>query len=215
MVMRIASQSSGRRLLTASLAVALIVSAVFLRTNVLEPMRVYSVSMEPSLEEGDWILVRRTRWAPAGSSDAAERPFARGDVVVFRTSAVVMAVSQDDTLAVKRIAAVPGDTVQTRDGAVFVNGLRYHRLDAGAADPAIVDSSQLASSLASDDSWKPEWARVRAQTVAPMVVPVGQVYLIGDNLPSSVDSRRFGTVSISAIKGRVVLTHFRRRWLPW
>ncbi|MFB7338377.1 signal peptidase I, partial [Streptomyces adustus] len=94
---------------------ALLVAGTFL----VEPVRVESTSMEPTLLAGDHLLVddRAYRDAPPG----------RGDLVVFDGS--------DGTL-VKRVVAVAGDTVAIEDGVLEVDG---RAVEEPAVDPRTVD----------------------------------------------------------------------------
>lgn len=206
------TKSSRNRLLTVIPSIALIAAAIAVRATLVEPIRIYSRSMEPTFYEGDWILVRLVRADGDASMrlDTAKsnKAFVRGDVIVFRTSTFVMATSPDDTVAVKRIAAVAGDTVDSSLGRIYVNGKPYM----GAGPSAVSSfSADKMSNPVGDDSWKPEWARLKSRNEGTQIVPPGHVYVLGDNLPRSVDSRRFGAIPTSVIKGRVILRHFGRK----
>lgn len=82
---------------------------------------------------------------------------------------------------VKRVIAVEGDTVDIRDGAVFVNGIR---LD----EPYVASETEPHESV----------------ITYPLTVGVGQYFVLGDNREVSEDSRNFGCVSPSQIKGRLL-----------
>lgn len=95
------------RAVVAGLAVVLVVLLV----TALEPLRVTSLSMSPTLAEGDQVLVDKlTGWW---------RPPAVGDVVVFRDPV-------GDELVVKRVVALGGQTVGLEDGQFVVDGKVRH-----------------------------------------------------------------------------------------
>jgi signal peptidase I len=86
---------------------------------------------------------------------------------------------------IKRVVAEPGDRVAIAgDGRVVRNGRR-------AAEPYVRRCS----------------GAVRCGLPRPIAVPPGHYYVLGDNRPISLDSRTWGPVALSAIDGRVALTH--------
>jgi signal peptidase I len=137
---------------------------------VAEPMRVSSDSMKPAYSKGDEILVQKFG-AHVGEP-------ARGDIVVIRSP-----VSGD--LAIKRVAALGGQTVGIADGVLRVDG---HEVP----EPYI------------------DRAEVRGTYFGPIRVPAGTVFLLGDQRFGSVDSRSFGPVPVDSMVGRVML----RVWPP-
>jgi signal peptidase I len=147
------------------------------------------------------------------SSAATRTVLSRGDVVVFGTTSLVMAASPEDTVAVKRVAAIEGDTVEAAFGTILVNGRKYEGMQYSLAMSSEQSQSSESKSLERRDDWKPEWARLGSMSVTRQVVPVGHVFVLGDNLASSVDSRRFGVIPTSAVKGRVLFAHFKRGWI--
>lgn len=84
-----------------------------------------------------------------------------------------------DELLVKRVVGLPGDALSVERGRLFVGGLEQ-------GEPYLPPGTPL-EGLAS-----------------PTVVPGGTVFLLGDNRPASVDSRRFGAVPDHLVVGRVV-----------
>lgn len=99
----------------------------------------------------------------------------RGDVVVFRTRDD----EEHEQDLVKRVAAIEGDTISVDNGIATVNGLveDVSGLTVSAADTTAVD---------------------------PLVVPAGSVFVLGDNRPIALDSRDFGPVPLTAIRGKAV-----------
>ena len=83
---------------------------------------------------------------------------------------------------VKRVIGLPGDHVQIKDGAVFVNG---QKLDEPYLNPGTVTDSHGGMFI-------------------DIVVPDGYVYVLGDNRNNSTDSRMFGCIPTNKIEGRAV-----------
>lgn len=97
----------------------------------------------------------------------------RGDIVQFRYP------KDPERFYVKRIIGLPGDTVEIKDGGVFVNG-------------ALIDEPYI----------DPEYNQVKL-TLPPQVIPSGHYYVLGDNRDNSSDSRYWGTVEEGLIEGRL------------
>ena len=151
-----------------ALALAVVISVV-LNLFVVQVTEVRQRSMETTLEQDDRVLVSKVDYR-FGQPRA-------GDIVVFDPPLPGSTIP-----FVKRVIAVGGDTIDLRDGNVFVNG-------------RAVDIPQ---------------ARGRTlpqlQTVAfPFLVPEGQVFVLGDNRELSSDSRSFGPVPVGNIIGKVVM----------
>jgi signal peptidase I len=91
-------------IVAAAFAIALLVQAFLIK-----PFTIHQVSMRPTLEEGDRVLINRLSYH--------FRDPARGDVVIFHSP---MVEGED---LVKRVVAVGGDTVAVKDGALWVNGV--------------------------------------------------------------------------------------------
>jgi signal peptidase I len=144
--------------LTVSLVVILLVFYILFSSAV-----VSGPSMKPTLLNSDYLLVTHGDRSPK-----------RGEIIV---TSVVEGTRPIEL--VKRIIALPGDTVEIRGDVAYVNGV---------AEPArgqIVD---------------PQFAVDRPA----LVVPAGSIYVMGDNRPVSEDSRDLGPVPISGIRGRAV-----------
>lgn len=144
--------------------------AVAIKTWVVQPFMIPSASMQPTLDVGDRILVNKFIFRV--------RPPGIGDVVVF--------LSPDSTQIdyIKRVIAVAGQTVDVRDGVVYVDGKAL-------AEPYVADAS-----------------RDRYTSRQPTRVPPGQVWLMGDNRANSRDSRYFGPRPVSDLLGTAFVIYW-------
>lgn len=145
------------------------------------PLHATSASMEPALQRGDRILVRRTF---ASSSELAER-IDRGDVLVFR------APREGRPLVVKRVIGLPGEVIQARDGVIAID----NRLT--LVERWLPESERAAGSAA-------------AQTVDIERTRLGrdEVYVLGDNRDNSIDSRSFGPLDLDDVVGTVLFRFY-------
>lgn len=186
----------GAFLEVAVLFITALVLAIFLQAFVIKPYMIPSPSMEPTLKEGDRVMVDRITYH--------FRKPRRGEIIVFRFNpndsgnhtqganplsrsldllAEVLNVTHQEAVPfIKRVVGVEGDVVELREGQLYINGSPYH------ADYDFI----------SDGS---DWG--------PTEVPEGTVMVMGDNRPNSNDSRRWGFVPLKAIVGRAVFV-----WWP-
>ncbi|HEY7624369.1 MAG TPA: signal peptidase I [Candidatus Limnocylindria bacterium] len=151
-----------------ALALAVVISVV-LNLFVVQVTEVRQRSMEETLEQNDRVLVSKVDYR-LGSPQ-------RGDIIVFNPPL------PDATIPyVKRVIALAGETVDLRDGAVYVNGRPVDFAQAhGASLP-------------------------QTPTITyPFTVPAGEIWVMGDNRTFSSDSRSFGPVPVSNIIGKVIL----------
>lgn len=200
---REASQAPARRgTLSAILELPILVLVAFglallLKTFLIQAFFIPSQSMLPTLEVGDRVLVNKLAYA--------FREPERGEVVVFREEGVPgledrsTAERVRDFLAsglgtptdrdfIKRIIGLPGDTLELRDGTVFVNGQPL-------PEETIADGGYLLARDLSD--------------FGPVDVPADQYFMLGDNRQNSADSRfSLGAIDREDLVGRA----FVRIW---
>lgn len=150
-----------------AIAVALIV-----KLFVIQAFSIPSESMVSTLKVNDRVLVNKL------SYDAHD--LNRGDVVVFDRPEGLPAGPDDPKDLIKRVIGLPGDTLMTRDGSVYVNDRRL------------------------EEPYLPE-GTMSYDIDRPVVVPEGQVFLMGDNRERSSDSRVFGTVDVDTVIGRAFM----------
>ncbi|TLM87873.1 MAG: signal peptidase I [Actinobacteria bacterium] len=148
------------------LVFAALLTIVYVVFNVIA---VDGISMAPGILSGDRLLITKGYHTPR-----------RGDIVVFKAP-----TDQGGTEdIVKRVVAVPGDTVEVRGDVAFINGAEEsgYRLYRSQNDPTYVPPTKLAA---------------------------GTVFVLGDNRPISYDSRMMGPVPTDEILGRAVFI-----WAP-
>jgi signal peptidase I len=183
-----------------------IVIALFIMTFAVQPFRIPSASMEPTLLVGDFLLVDKEI-----GSEATPRVFAptneigRGDLIVFHYPI-------DPSLhLVKRVIGLPGDRVRLRDGRAFVNGEAldepYAMFRPAAADSYRDDFPRMDSADPGVESrW---WIEMRSLVSGgELTVPPDSYFVLGDNRNDSQDSRYWGFVPRADIVGKPFLIYF-------
>lgn len=181
---------AGREALDALLLA--VVLALFARTFVVQAFQIPTSSMEPTLLIGDHVIVNKMVFAGPPARWLPSRPVHRGDVVVFR------APEDPQRDFVKRCVGLPGDRIEIVNKALRVNGIPW---DESAyvfhSDPRTYPRAALL----------PDQLRQR-DNFGPMIVPPASYFCLGDNRDNSNDSRFWGPVPASAVKGRAVLIYW-------
>jgi signal peptidase I len=170
-------------LVTIVFALALV---LFVKTEVANPYRIPSSSMEPTLH-----CARPAAGCLAGLSDRVLanrfiyrfRSPHRGEIVVFQAPPAAARLCQGGGIYVKRLIGLPGETISERSGYVYVDG---RKLD----EPYV----------------HPEDRDTRTSTFGR--VPEGSFFMMGDNRASSCDSRTWGTVPRDDLIGPVFATYW-------
>jgi signal peptidase I len=171
---------------------------VLFRSSVLDWNVVPTASMNPTIVEGDYILVNKVAYGLKlpllGGPLLRWGGPARGDIIVFDPPG-------ESERYVKRVVGVPGDHLEMRRNHLFVNGrpARYRGRTVGrdrdwAGDEEIAGRGHrvlFSAGLPGADSF------------GPLVVPPGHYFVLGDNRDNSKDSRYFGFVEGDRIVGRV------------
>ncbi len=141
------------------------VLALAIKTWVVQPFIIPSGSMIPTLEINDRVLVNKFIYH--------FRQPERGDIVVFSNPQYDPVVK---TL-IKRVVAVGGDTVDIKDGKLWVNGKPVNEpyVHGLPTNPTVVKM--------------------------PVKIPAGNVFLMGDNRTNSQDARWFGPQPVTRIEG--------------
>ena len=150
----------------AQTVVTAVILAFGIRTFVAEARYIPSSSMEPTLEINDRLIIEKLSYY-------FQEP-KRGDVVVFNPTEALKAQDFHDAF-IKRIIGLPGETVEVKNGDVYVNG------------------QQLSEKYIAED---PQY------NYGPEVVPEEQYLVLGDNRNNSYDSHYWGFVPKDKIIGK-------------
>ena len=189
-----------------------VVVALFLLTFVLQPFLIPSESMEHTLLVGDFLLVNKQIFAPAGEPGGLSRWFMphrevqRGDIVVFH--------HVQPPYLVKRVVGIPGDRIRIEDGHVTVNGVNlaepYAAFEPAAPNPF---RDNFPGKVYTDPNIDPDWWRQLQSLTSngELVVPQGEYFMLGDNRNHSKDSRFWGFVPRDAIVARPLVIYFSLR----
>ena len=162
-------EAAARNLGSWVLTIAVALGLVFVFNSfAFQAYQIPSPSMVSTLEVGDRVIVSKFSKDPG-----------RGDIIVFdRPLSDPKSSDSDPDVLIKRVIGLPGETVESRDGEVYVDGTRLGE--------AYLDEGTVTT------------------IVEPMTVPDGELLVLGDNRAVSKDGRSFGTISKDLIVGRAI-----------
>jgi signal peptidase I len=161
-----------------------LVIALLIKTFLFQAFYIPSESMRPTLNVGDRVLVNKLSYRVHDVN--------RGDIVVFETPPNAKDANGKIKDLVKRVVALPGETLETRDGIVYINGRQLE-------EPYIRNGVKTCA---------PNSSAQTCANIEPLTVPSDDVFVMGDNRTASKDSRSFGAITEDSIVGRV----FVRIW---
>ncbi len=210
---------------------AAVVLFLVLRTFLVEAYKIPSGSMERTLLVGDFLLVNKLVYGAeipfTGRRLPAIRAPRRGDVVVFE-----FPVDPSKSF-VKRLVAIAGDTLAMRDGVLLLNGrvqreqyvehtepgidpvndeFRWQRgylvrtavaANAPAANAPVANAPATGAGYADGSGYRPS-----RNNWGPLVVPAHHFFVLGDNRDNSLDSRYWGFVADSLMRGTPLAVYY-------
>jgi len=166
--------------------------ALFVRTFVFQAFKIPTGSMEPNLLVGDHLIVNKAVFSPSATglerAIMPRRDIKRGEVVVFKFP---KDPSRD---FIKRVIGLPGDQIELRRKKVYVNGQALDEPYAHFIAPLSPESDRRSSDL--------------REEYGPVTVPSGQYFVMGDNRDNSEDSRFWGFLPASYVKGKALFIYF-------
>jgi signal peptidase I len=167
----------------------------FVMTFVVQAFQIPTGSMDPTLLIGDFLLVNKFAYArPHSGLEAAllpNRTLKRHDIVVFKYP---QELNKD---FVKRVVALEGEKVEIKDKQVFVD-------DKPIQEPFKVHSDSTV--YAKNEYY--QYDELIRDNFGPVEVPPGHLFVMGDNRDNSHDSRYWGFLPLSNVKGRPWLIYF-------
>jgi signal peptidase I len=172
-----------------SLVVAVIL-ALFVRTFGFQAFKIPTGSMEPNLLVGDHLLVNKFIFGPTASrlerTLLPMRQVQRGEVLVFKFP------EEPERDFIKRVIGLPGETLEYKDQRVFINGMPLIEPYAHYQLPA----------TGAGNSSDPRVG------YGPVTIPDGHYFMMGDNRDDSQDSRYWGFLPASYVKGRALFIYW-------
>jgi signal peptidase I len=176
-----------------SFGIALIM-ALIIKCSVVEAYKIPSGSMEDTLLVGDFLLANKFIYGSKIPLLPVHLPALRepkpGDIVIFKYP------QNPKVNYIKRCVAVEGQTVEIKDKVLYVDGKRF-------PDPLLVkytDRNNRASGRDPRDNF------------GPYKVPIGHLFMMGDNRDNSADSRYWGPLPRGLVLGKAMIIHWS--WAP-
>ena len=214
--------------------------ALFLRVLLFQPFTIPSASMEPTLLEGDYIIVSKYSYGysrhsipfspPVLKGRLFQRSPERGDIIVFKLP------RDNRTDYIKRLIGLPGDRVQVKAGAVWVNDKPIERT---ALPVAVVDTGygfsrpvmRFEEKVGEDrryvtyDFGNERTGPNDVDNTGVFIVPEGHYFFMGDNRDNSLDSRVPMAAGVGMVpaenlvgKAQIILLSWHREaalFKPW
>ena len=153
-----------------------------IQTNIVEAYSMPSVSMQPTILKGDFMMV---------SKGSRVGKIERGDIIIFKYP---LDRSQK---YIKRLIGIGGDTIEIRDKQVFRNGEELNEPYVIHIDSRIIPGS-----------YRVGWGISQRDNMPMIAVPEGQYFVMGDNRDNSQDSRFFGYVDEDLVVGKARFIHY-------
>ncbi|NIP99731.1 MAG: signal peptidase I [Nitrospinaceae bacterium] len=180
---------------TEALLIALVL-ALLIRTFIIQAFKIPTGSMEPTLLVGDHLLVSKFSY---GIHIPNEIPFTsiqlfpdyhlissipqRGDIIVFKFPL------EPEKDFIKRVIGLPGETLHIVRQKVYINGKPLKEPYAHHSEP-------------------PGMGPPNRDDLAPVLIPEGHVFVMGDNRENSHDSRMWGVLDLKNLRGKA-------QWIYW
>ncbi|MBR7619761.1 signal peptidase I [Phenylobacterium sp. 20VBR1] len=200
--------------------------ALFLRVIFFQPFTIPSASMEPTLLEGDYIIVSKYSYGysknsipfspPIFKGRIFEKPPDRGDIIVFK-------LPRDGHIDyIKRLVGLPGDRIQVKGGVLWINGKAIPRKP---LPPVMVDSGYgFTRNVERYEETFPNGKTFITYDFGPdgdvdntdvYVVPEGNYFFMGDNRDNSLDSRVPSEIGVGYVPAENLVGKARIIMLSW
>jgi signal peptidase I len=198
--------------------VVVAVMALFFMTFVAQAAEVPSASMENTIFVGDRFLINKFIFGPGPALPILpQREIRRGDIIVFRYPAESIPaenIVQYQTLFIKRVIALPGETIQVKGSEIYVDGKLLPEYRVTTHDRMLGNDKAELKQLQPPGEKKDEPYSVfysphpstsgELGVGKPFRVPDGHYFMMGDNRDNSKDSRFWGPVARELVVGRAM-----------
>jgi signal peptidase I len=197
--------------------VYIVIVALFIVTFTVQPFRIPSESMEPTLLVGDFLLVNKAAASAKAATGESLPSLLAPASVIHRGDLIVFHYPVDPGLhLVKRVIGLPGDHLRLRDGHVYIDGRAlsepYAIFLPTGPDSYRDDFPRMVSADPGVDSrW---WVQMHSLVAhGELTVPANSYFVLGDNRNDSEDSRYWGFVPQANIVGKPFLIYFSLKGL--
>jgi len=203
-----------------------VLAALAIRSLAFEPYNIPSSSMVPTLLIGDYLFITKFDYGYSRHSFPFSVPIIskgrlfyvqpeRGDIVVFKKP------PENKTDYIKRIIGLPGDTVQIKNGRLYINNQIVPREDQGQEYWDTEAGRQLYTRYIETlpngvvhDIYELTDNNIYDET-DPIVIPENYFFMMGDNRDNSLDSRYFGLVPAENLEGKARLIFYSTNGDGW
>lgn len=190
-----------------------VLAALTVRSCAFEPYNIPSSSMVPTLLIGDYLFISKYPYGYSKHSFPFSIPFVgqgrvfasepkRGDVVIFKEP------KSNRIDYIKRVIGLPGETIEMREGRLYINGELIERKYIGQERQETEQGNMLYTRYIETLPEGIEHAiyelgdYMQYDTFGPFTVPTDHYFMMGDNRDNSADSRYFGAVPALNLEGR-------------
>jgi len=167
----------------------------FVMTFVAQASQVPTGSMEDTILIGDFLIINKFAYSrtvfPFENVILPRKNIKKKDTVVFKS------LEEDGKTIVKRVIATAGDKIEIKSKQVYINDSQVKEEYKAHKDNEIFNK---------DDYY--HYNGVIRDNFGPVIVPPGHCFVMGDNRDTSYDSRYWGFLPLSKIKGRPWLVYF-------
>ncbi len=194
--------------------------ALGIRAFWFEPYNIPSGSMIPTLLVGDYLFITKYDYGYSRHSFPFSLPIIpsgrifekmpkQGDIVIFRMTPEIQPTLQTSIDYIKRVIALPGDTVQMKNGRLYINDVLVERTKIGEEKMKLEAGKEITYTKYIETL--PNGIQhvifeindnLQADNTEKMTVPDGYFFAMGDNRDNSLDCRFFGPVPLVNLEGK-------------